>query len=60
MESDERETSGLRTILNFGHTIGHALETAAGYRNLGHGQAVSIGMICAAEIACEMGLLLRE
>lgn len=54
---DEKETKGFRTILNFGHTIGHALETATGYSGLTHGQAISIGMACAAEIASEMGLL---
>ncbi len=57
VENDERETTGLRTILNFGHTIGHALETAAGYNNLNHGEAVSIGMVCAADIAHSMGIL---
>ncbi|MCK4994233.1 MAG: 3-dehydroquinate synthase [Candidatus Omnitrophica bacterium] len=57
VENDERETTGLRTILNFGHTIGHALETAAGYSNLNHGEAISIGMAAAAEIAHSMGIL---
>ena len=56
VEADERETLGLRTILNFGHTIGHALETANSYKNLNHGEAISIGMVCAAEIAGEMGI----
>ncbi len=60
VENDERETSGLRTILNFGHTIGHALETAAGYSKLNHGEAISIGMVCSAEIAHLMGVLPRE
>ncbi len=60
VENDERETSGLRTILNFGHTIGHALETAAGYSNLNHGEAISIGMVCSAEIAHLMGILPAE
>lgn len=57
VENDERETTGLRSILNFGHTIGHALETAGGYSNLNHGEAISIGMICAAEISHAMGIL---
>ena len=57
VENDERETTGLRTILNFGHTIGHAFEAAAGYINLNHGEAISIGMICSAEIAHQMGIL---
>ncbi|HVB98128.1 MAG TPA: 3-dehydroquinate synthase [Candidatus Dormibacteraeota bacterium] len=47
---DERE-SGLRQILNFGHTIGHALESASGYRGLLHGEAVGWGMLGAVEIA---------
>ncbi|MDD5261830.1 MAG: 3-dehydroquinate synthase [Methylacidiphilales bacterium] len=48
---DEREESGLRAILNFGHTIGHAIEQTAGYGRLLHGEAVSIGMIGAAWIS---------
>jgi 3-dehydroquinate synthase len=47
---DERE-SGLRAILNFGHTIGHAMEALADYRGLLHGEAVAIGMIAAAELS---------
>jgi len=52
---DERE-SGLRTILNYGHTLGHAVETLAGYGQVRHGEAVAIGMVAAAGIAVEMGL----
>ncbi len=48
--ADERE-GGLRQILNFGHTFGHALETATGYRRFLHGEAVAWGMIVAARIA---------
>jgi 3-dehydroquinate synthase len=47
---DERE-SGLRAILNFGHTIGHALESLTRYRDLRHGEAVAIGMVAAARVA---------
>ncbi|MEO0184473.1 MAG: 3-dehydroquinate synthase [candidate division WOR-3 bacterium] len=42
---DETETKGLREILNFGHTIGHVVETASGYRKYSHGEAVAMGMI---------------
>jgi 3-dehydroquinate synthase len=52
--ADERER-GLRRILNFGHTVGHALEAATGYRRLRHGEAVGWGMIAAAEIGRALG-----
>ena len=51
---DERE-SGLRAILNFGHTVGHAIETAENY-TMRHGEAVAIGMVYAARLARECGL----
>jgi len=60
VEKDEREKKGIRTILNFGHTIGHALESAAGYSVYSHGEAISIGMVCAAEIACSLKLLSKN
>lgn len=50
VEEDERET-GLRKILNFGHTIGHALEQATHYRRLRHGEAVAWGMLAAGWLA---------
>lgn len=53
---DERET-GLRAILNFGHTIGHAIETATGYTTFLHGEAVAIGMHVEAILAREAGLI---
>ncbi|MDH7577842.1 MAG: 3-dehydroquinate synthase [Bacillota bacterium] len=59
VEKDERE-SGLRAILNFGHTIGHALETLAGYRVYRHGEAVSMGMVAAATLAVRKGLMDSE
>ena len=53
--ADERE-SGLRRTLNFGHTIGHAVESATAYKQLLHGEAVAWGMIAAARIAKDIGL----
>jgi len=53
--SDERE-GGLRAILNYGHTIGHAIEAATEYRQYNHGEAVILGMAAAGQIACLMGL----
>jgi 3-dehydroquinate synthase len=55
VEKDERE-SDLRRILNYGHTIGHAIEAASGY-SLAHGLAVAIGMVAAAELAVLKGIL---
>lgn len=52
---DERETTGRRMILNFGHTVGHAVENAGGYHDLHHGECVAIGMVVAAEMAAELG-----
>lgn len=52
---DERE-AGLRAILNFGHTIGHAIETVTDYRRFLHGEAVAIGMCAASEIAVRLGI----
>ncbi|MGC2197881.1 MAG: 3-dehydroquinate synthase [Terriglobales bacterium] len=53
---DEKE-NGLRRVLNFGHTIGHALEAETGYRRLLHGEAVAWGMVAAARIAASVGKL---
>lgn len=52
---DEKE-AGLRAILNYGHTIGHAVESLTGYRDINHGEAVAIGMVAAGAIAVELGL----
>jgi len=52
---DETE-SGYRAILNFGHTIGHALESLTDYKRYLHGEAVAIGMLAAARISCRLGL----
>src|SRR5450755_779319 len=56
VSSDERE-NGLRRVLNFGHTIGHALEAQTGYRHFLHGEAVAWGMIASAKIASAMDLI---
>jgi 3-dehydroquinate synthase len=50
VEQDEKE-SGLRAVLNYGHTFGHAFETIAGYRQLVHGEGVAIGMALAAQVS---------
>jgi len=57
VERDERETTGLRAALNYGHTFGHAYETAAGYGRLLHGEAVAVGMGRAARLAVLLGRL---
>jgi 3-dehydroquinate synthase len=57
--ADERE-SDRRRILNYGHTIGHALESLAGYRGLIHGEAVGIGLVQEADFACHLGLCGRD
>ena len=52
--ADERE-SDRRRILNYGHTIGHALESLGGYRRLIHGEAVGIGLVAEADLAVHLG-----
>jgi 3-dehydroquinate synthase len=59
VSADERE-SGPRMSLNYGHTTGHALEAATGYESLLHGEAVAVGMVAAAHIGRELGLLTAE
>ena len=56
--ADERE-SGLRAILNFGHTFGHAIETGLGYGQWLHGEAVGCGMVMALELSHRLGLIDR-
>jgi 3-dehydroquinate synthase len=55
VSQDEREVSGLRAILNYGHTFGHALEADSGYGTYLHGEAVAIGMNLAAQTAERLG-----
>ncbi|HVX61811.1 MAG TPA: 3-dehydroquinate synthase, partial [Pirellulales bacterium] len=52
---DEREETGVRAVLNYGHTFCHAFETLTGYEQLLHGEAVAIGMLCASRLAERMG-----
>lgn len=54
---DEKEAKGLRTVLNFGHTIGHAIEAAGGYRGYNHGEAVGLGMIVATDLSNKLKLI---
>jgi 3-dehydroquinate synthase len=53
VSKDEKE-AGLRAILNYGHTIGHAVESLTGYRLVNHGEAVAIGMIAAGQLAADL------
>jgi len=55
VEKDEKEL-GLRKILNYGHTFGHAVETLTDYRRYKHGEAVSIGMVFAADLSYRLGI----
>ena len=57
VSKDEREEKGLRTILNFGHTVGHAIETAAKFESYNHGEAIAIGMLVAGDISVSLGLI---
>jgi 3-dehydroquinate synthase len=54
VEKDEKETTGLRAVLNFGHTFAHALETATKYKKFLHGEAVAIGMLFAIKLSLEL------
>ena len=60
VSEDEREQRGRRILLNYGHTIGHALEAATNYEQFLHGEAVAIGMVGAAMISYSLGLLSEE
>lgn len=56
VEQDETESKGIRTILNFGHTLGHAIEAASAYQKYNHGEAVALGMLLAARISTKLNL----
>ena len=60
VEKDEFDTRDVRAILNFGHTIGHAIEAASSYSKVQHGYAVGIGMVMASEIALKLGMLAQK
>ena len=60
VREDETETSGRRAILNYGHTIGHAIEAVYGYGEYLHGEAISIGMVAEAELARALGMVGEE
>ena len=57
VSKDEKETLGVRILLNYGHTIGHAIEAVTNYRELLHGEAVAIGIMGAAYISNEMNMI---
>ena len=54
--AQDREESGFRKVLNFGHSLGHGIEAAAGYGRILHGEAVAIGMVAALELGVEIGI----
>lgn len=56
VEEDEFETTGRRAILNFGHTVGHALETLTNYETFTHGEAIAIGMVAELRVGQKLGL----
>ena len=60
VENDERETTGLRAILNYGHTFCHAIEACTGYGTYMHGEAVAIGMLCASRLAESLNRITAE
>ena len=57
---DEFETKGTRALLNFGHTLGHAVEAVAGYGSLSHGECVAIGMSAALDLSVRLAGLPKD
>jgi 3-dehydroquinate synthase len=60
VENDEREETGMRMILNYGHTFGHAFEAIGGYGAWLHGEAIAAGMICASRLAEKRGMIAAD
>jgi 3-dehydroquinate synthase len=60
VQVDEREETGLRSVLNYGHTFCHAIETLTAYGQFLHGEAVAIGMLCASRLAERLGRIDAE
>jgi 3-dehydroquinate synthase len=61
VEADEFDEKNIRIILNFGHTLGHAIETASGYsNNYNHGESIALGMLLAYEIAIRLDMVTKE
>jgi len=54
VEADEKEEKSIRTVLNFGHTIGHAIEAAGDFKRYNHGEAVSLGMLAASDLSLRL------
>lgn len=57
VKEDEFDKKGIRMVLNFGHTVGHAIEAAADFARYTHGEAVALGMLVASGLSCKLGLL---
>lgn len=57
VQQDEKEERGIRTILNFGHTLGHAIESAGSYKTYNHGEAIALGMLVACDISKKLGFI---
>lgn len=60
VEQDEKEERGVRTILNFGHTAGHAIEAACNYKTYNHGEAIALGMLVALDISKGLNLIANK
>src|SRR5204862_5229107 len=57
---DERDRTGERAILNFGHTVGHAIERAGDYQEFLHGEAISLGIVAACDVSIKRSALPRD